>query len=366
MENQNNPEQATATPIRTLSLADIVARAPDPVAAIDRIGFWLAKSGMFRVDRLEAGPVIALTCISEGLSPAEFGRTYHIVEGKQQKRAEAVLADFRRRGGAIRWTEDGSDGKRAAGVFTFEGRETPLAYSMEDATRAGLVKPGSGWTKRPANMLRARLVTNGVRMLCPEIFGGEYDEETATASEGPALTMPAPDPAKPAPAPQEAAPALQEAPAPAAKGRKPKPAPTPQEATATPPEAPAATDPAKPIWTLVSGGPDNITQTGDGKRLFPPSASGIADKPAIHPSAYPAGTKPADPLADPPPLSDEQQAALLAAIGGSENVAKAREWLVKKGWLTAGTPIECLPVAILEKIVAKVDRFREAAGLTVK
>jgi hypothetical protein len=197
MDTKTNPEQAaSASAVRTLSLADIVARSPDPITALDKLGFWLAKSGMFGCDRLEAGHVIALTCISEGLSPAEFFRTYHVLGGKVVKRAEAVLADFRRRGGAFRWVEDGTDGKTASAVFTFGGQEKTARYTLEDATKAGLVKAGSGWLTRPANMLRARVSTNGVRMLCPEVFGGEYDEET-TSAPAPGLDLtatPAPTP----------------------------------------------------------------------------------------------------------------------------------------------------------------------------
>jgi hypothetical protein len=54
-----------------------------------------------------------------------------------------------------------------------EGNKTVYRYSMADAKAEGLVKPGSRWTKRPGNMLRARCISNGVGMLCPEIFAGD-------------------------------------------------------------------------------------------------------------------------------------------------------------------------------------------------
>lgn len=45
-------------------------------------------------------------------------------------------------------------------------------FTMDDAKRAGLVKPGSGWEKYPANMLRHRAIGFAADMVFPDVLGG--------------------------------------------------------------------------------------------------------------------------------------------------------------------------------------------------
>lgn len=55
----------------------------------------------------------------------------------------------------------------ARGNFTYS-----VTVTMEDAHRAGLIKPGSGWEKWPANMLRWRAVGFCADVVFPDIIGG--------------------------------------------------------------------------------------------------------------------------------------------------------------------------------------------------
>ena len=52
------------------------------------------------------------------------------------------------------------------------GFEYTVEFSMEDATRAGLVKPDSGWDKYPANMLRWRAIGFCADVVFPDVIGG--------------------------------------------------------------------------------------------------------------------------------------------------------------------------------------------------
>jgi len=45
-------------------------------------------------------------------------------------------------------------------------------FTMEDAKRAELVKPGSGWVKYPQAMLFARAISAGCRTFTPDVFSG--------------------------------------------------------------------------------------------------------------------------------------------------------------------------------------------------
>jgi len=152
------------------------------------VGEMLAKSGMFGIKNAEAGFVVAATCHQQGMSLMEFQRTYHIVENKPAMRADAMLAEFRNRGGRVKIVENSVT--RAAGEFTFEGQTVVFEYTMDDAERTGDCYEGKSgnvkhtWQKRPEDMLWARLVSRSVRRLCPEINAGLYSPEEVADFDG--------------------------------------------------------------------------------------------------------------------------------------------------------------------------------------
>jgi hypothetical protein len=143
-------------------------------------GELLAQSGMFGIKNAAGGFVVAATCYQQGISLMEFHRTYHIVEGRPSMRADAMLAEFRKAGGRYKIVENSQT--RAAAEFTFEGQVLAFEFTMDDAKRTGDCLRGDGkvkeiWTKRPEDMLWARMVSRAVRRLCPEINAGVYAPE---------------------------------------------------------------------------------------------------------------------------------------------------------------------------------------------
>ena len=164
---------------------------------LESAGKLLAQSGMFGVQNAAAGFVIAATCKQQGISLLEFRRTYHIVDGNPSMRSDAMLAEFRKRGGKCRILAN--DTKEAKAEFEFEGLKKVFAFTIEDAKRIGDCYKGDGktmkynWTKRPEDMLWARLVSRTLRRLCPEIVAGlytpeeisDFDEPKATANATP-------------------------------------------------------------------------------------------------------------------------------------------------------------------------------------
>lgn len=181
---------------------------PDPMAAIDKGGEWIAKSGFFGVDRVEAGKFIFLACLCERMTFFQYLRTYDTVQGKPRKKALAMLAEFRAKGGKHKWIATGDDGKAAEIELTIDGQSIRSRFTIEDATRGGLVRKDSAWEKSPANMMRARAISNGVAMLCPEIVAGSGDGEAETPLpqlnlEPPAEKVVTPLPAVEMPTPAE-------------------------------------------------------------------------------------------------------------------------------------------------------------------
>ena len=160
------------------------------IEAIEKVGVAIAKSGMFGVERVEQGFILALQCFTEGLPPMELCKRYHLIQGKLSMRADAMLALYRERGGRVKWVKYDADA--AQGEWTFEGQTQNISYTANDAKLAGMLPAkGGGWAKFPAEMLRARCISKSVRMLCPEVVTGTY---TPDEVEGEYIKAPQPQP----------------------------------------------------------------------------------------------------------------------------------------------------------------------------
>ena len=273
----------------------------DPVKAIDQLGTMFAKSGMFGCDNENAGKMLAMICLAERQSPTYINRNFDIVGGKLRKKSMAAFAEFRQAGGKVRWIKTGEDGKEASAEFTYEGQTVTLSFTIEQARQGGAnFKDGSNWVKTPGNMLRARVISNALGMLCPEIFAGD--------DVGNDIPQPAPEMKLAGPAPAVTAPA-----------------------------APAA--PAAPTVA-----PSNV----------------IEIKADVQPAAPP---EPPAPGQTPPPadLTAEQQAtvaALETAIGDAGPAAM--KWFLAQGWLQPGEGLECLKEIRVKQILTKTPAFLRA------
>jgi hypothetical protein len=159
----------------------VYEKMADPLQAIKELGTVIAKSGMFGADTESKGQIIALTCFTERISPVEFQRRYHLVEGKLAMRADRMLAGFRAAGGKCQWLSDIQSTQEAAACFSYkENERVTLKYTIEDATREGLTAK-KVWQRSAPDMLRARLISKAIRMLAPEIVCGSYTEEEIQA-----------------------------------------------------------------------------------------------------------------------------------------------------------------------------------------
>lgn len=167
---------------------DLWLAIKNPLEAIEKMGAWIAKSGFFDCTRIEQGMVIAMHCLAKRMSPVELMEIYDLIDGKLRKKALACLAEFRKKGGKHVWLETGDDGPRAIGQFTFEGNTYKVAFKMEDAERQGLIRPNSNWVKTPGNMLRARVITNAIGMLAPEIIAGGPEDIEPPFESAPSIS----------------------------------------------------------------------------------------------------------------------------------------------------------------------------------
>ena len=168
--------------------------------SVKALGTAIATSGMFGCDKPEQGVIIALQCIAENKAPLEMAKNYHLVKGKLTKRADSMLADFKRSGGKIKWG-DLKNREAQSGTFTDpDGNVYDVSYSIDDAKAAGVYnsKADSPWQKTPAAMMRARLVSETLRAIAPEIVTGVYTPEEASQFDDvqPTQSKPEPKPAQ--------------------------------------------------------------------------------------------------------------------------------------------------------------------------
>ena len=173
---------------------DVYNRMSDPLAAVERLGEIIASSGMFGCTKVEQGQVLALQCISEKKPPLELAKTYHMIEGKLSMRADAMLAKFQMSGGTVKWTR--RDDKIVEATFTLRNNSLPFSAKIEDFVANGVAVSRDGkmkdnWKKFPRQMLTARVISEAVRLLAPEVVFGVYTPEEIQDSNN---SAPAPDP----------------------------------------------------------------------------------------------------------------------------------------------------------------------------
>lgn len=165
---------------------------------------------------------LMLLCQCEGLNPIAAMKRYHIVEGRPSMRADAMQAEFLAHGGAIifhvrtdemvaatlfsdktkvddaarkrakdrfatMWALDceTDDQKRAklmveVSEHSIEGEET-IIRTFADCQAKGITEGRDGtkanWKTSPRQMLTARVITEGVRLVNPGLIAGIYNED---------------------------------------------------------------------------------------------------------------------------------------------------------------------------------------------
>lgn len=149
------------------------------VNEIDIMANRVAKSGLFGFNQDQTFALMLL-CEADGLHPAQAMRMYHLIQNRPSMRAEAMLAKFIQVGGHVRWITESNDIEKCEAMFSHpshcpEGKL--VTFTMADAERAGLPAKNENWRKFPANQLRARVTSNGIRMICPGIVVGIYTPE---------------------------------------------------------------------------------------------------------------------------------------------------------------------------------------------
>jgi len=162
---------------------------PAPRRSFDeimRMAETIAKSRLFGVTQVDQVVALMLMAEAEGRHVASAMQDYSVIQGKPSLKAEAMLARFQQAGGKVKWTC--LTDERVSAVFSHAQCEpVEIDWDMDRAKRAQLTNPM--WKKYPRQMLRARVISEGVRTAYPGALGGMYAPEEVIDFE-PARTPP--------------------------------------------------------------------------------------------------------------------------------------------------------------------------------
>lgn len=143
---------------------------------LERMARAFSASKLFGVKTPEEALALCLIAQSEGRHPASAAQDYHIISGKPAKKAESMLRDFIASGGSVEW--HGLDDTKADATFSHpSGGTVRISWDMIRAKKAGLNT--AMWSKYPRQMLRSRVVSEGVRTVCPGATSGMLVVEEA-------------------------------------------------------------------------------------------------------------------------------------------------------------------------------------------
>jgi hypothetical protein len=225
-------------------VSNALSNVGDPIKAAVTLGDMFKESGLFGIKERAQGHVLALACLTEGMSPFQLMRRFHIVEGRLTQRADAMLAEFKAAGGRVRWIQ--WDDEAAKAEFEYQGDKIENVFSWEMAKAAKYPFKSDGgikanWAASRPDMLRARLITKTLRMLAPDIVAGIYtpeeldDDRLPDTDRIPTGNAPLIDPAKEIKPPKDESPASAAPTAPASHA--------PESAPESAPEAPSESAP---------------------------------------------------------------------------------------------------------------------------
>jgi len=159
--------------------------------ALKELGTAFSKSNILGITSPADGLIVAMTCAMEHISPIAFSRRYNIIGGRLSVKADAIYADFIASGGRCRWIR--SDAEVAEAEFSHVKLcPDPLVRSvtMQELINNGVAVDANGrmrspYVKFPKNMLRARLLSNSIRMIAPGLIHGLYVEEEVVSDIAP-------------------------------------------------------------------------------------------------------------------------------------------------------------------------------------
>ena len=201
-----NPQNLPTVAAQPASLLPI-----NSVQDLQTLGQVLASSNLFGKRNPAEGLAIVAMCQQKRISWLDFMQNFHMIQGVVSKRTDAIIADFHRAGGThcvLSRTADKAECYFKIGnteytstitwqdclaePFVYLGKENDVLAMLQRGQTPPL-KAKYATPRARMQMLWARCVSDGVRVVAPECVQGIYTpEETSDFVEVPYTAAPAP------------------------------------------------------------------------------------------------------------------------------------------------------------------------------
>ena len=135
----------------------------------------IVKSGLFGMKTPDQALALMIVATAEGRHPGSVASDYHIIQGRASLKADSMLARFQQSGGRVEW-HDHTNEKVSATFSHPAGGSLRIDWDMARAKAAGLGGKDN-WRSYPRQMLRARVISEGVRATFPAVLNGMYTPE---------------------------------------------------------------------------------------------------------------------------------------------------------------------------------------------
>ena len=141
------------------------------------------ESNFFGIKKPMEALALMLIAQSEGKHPATVFSQYHVIQGRPALKSDAMLARFQQAGGKVEW-HDHTNEKVSATFIHPQGGALTVDWDMPRAKEAGLTGKDN-YKKFPRQMLRARVISEGVRAVYPGVLQGMYTPEEVGEFDAP-------------------------------------------------------------------------------------------------------------------------------------------------------------------------------------
>jgi hypothetical protein len=137
-----------------------------------------SQSKMFEKLGGESGILTVMLMARElGLAPMQsIMGGMNVIQGKVELSPRLMNSMIRKAGHIIEILESNDQICKLKGVRHDTREEYPCVFSIEDARKASLIRPGGGWEKYPSDMLFARCLSRLARRLFADVISTAYIE----------------------------------------------------------------------------------------------------------------------------------------------------------------------------------------------
>ena len=135
----------------------------------------IVKSKFYGFTDINQVMAVMIVAQAENKHPGTVVQEYDIIQGRPALKSQAILARFQQAGGKVEYITYTDD--KVEMTFSHPaGGSLTLAWTMKQAASIGLASKDN-WKKYPRAMLKARVVSEGVRAVYPACILGHYAVE---------------------------------------------------------------------------------------------------------------------------------------------------------------------------------------------